>query len=467
MNHLDLLATLASAAPSVPTRIPLGARDCNTDYYCLSTYQGDNIDTSSYDISSYVPIYSVNSGSDDHTSGPTAGVSGCKRPASPTSLLGNSLKRAHFDNSYVNWSSPPVPTLSTTTRPPGVSSAPAAPVKRGPSCPCKSSVATQIQIPAPVAPAFQPLPEAPGETKIKQDLVPTKGWWAVNELSAFYEFCLGQDADAVFKKITLSSNKCWEPVHFLGKVGITRDARQMKNHWETSLAMYNKLVPLLKITGGGADNDQHPDWEDKTSVAEFRQQRAGSGHDVDGLAAAKVKMWLTNRWYDLFHSRYNENPKANREVSRSSAEGLSDIEEDLHANNNNNTDVSDDDVIVVEKPKVSSTTVSSSIKITKKGATDPRDVKPSTWSRSKPAPHTHSAKVKKEERLSSLSSYREGRTQVDKKVMKIAREDANFMRLQSGTAQEIVVDDMGKYSEKARTKANLVLERLMDAALGL
>ncbi|KAJ7301905.1 hypothetical protein DFH08DRAFT_827111 [Mycena albidolilacea] len=243
-------------------------------------------------------------------------------------------------------------------------------------------------------------------------------------------------------------------IRFVGKVGITYNTRQMKNHWETSLAMYKKLVPLLKITGGGANNDQHPDWEDKTSVAEFLQQRAGSGHDVDGLAAAKVKMWLMNGWYDLFHSHYNENPKADREVSRSSAEGLSDTEEDLHANNNNNTDVSDDDVIGVEKPK---------------GATDPRDVKPSTWSRSKPAPHTHSAKVKKEEQLSSLSSYLEGRTQVDKKVMKIAREDANFKRLKSaeGTAKEIVVDDTGKYSEEARTKANLVLERLMDAALGL
>ncbi|KAJ7702585.1 hypothetical protein B0H14DRAFT_3030848 [Mycena olivaceomarginata] len=473
MNHLDLLATIASTAPSVPTRLPLGARDCNTDYYSfntayhppvpefndryLSTSHGDeNIgiyndsDTSSYGIGSesYMPIYSVNSVSDDHISGPTAGVSGYKRPASPTSPFGSSPKRVHFDNSYINWSPPAVPTLSTTAAPPDVSSAPVAPVKRGPGRPRKSLVptlSTQIQTPAPVAPAFQPQPEAPGETKIK-------GYWTVDELSAFYEFCLGQDADAVFKKITLSSNKCW--ALFVGKVGITRDTKQMKNQWDTSLAIYKKLVPLLKITGGGADDDEHPDWDDKTSVTGFLQQRAGSGHDVDGLAVAKVKMWLTNGWYDLFHSRYNENPKADREVPRSSAEGLSDIEDELQANDG---DTSDDDIIVVENSKVSSTPVSSSIKI------------PSTWSRSKPASHTHSVKVKKEERLHSLSSYLEGRTQVDKEVMKIAREDASFKRLKSaeGTAKEIVGDDTGKYSEEARAKANLVLEKLMDAALGL
>jgi hypothetical protein len=92
-------------------------------------------------------------------------------------------------------------------------------------------------------------------------------------------------------------------LQFVGKVGITRDAKQMKNQWDTSLAIYKKLVPLLKIMGGGANDDEHPDWDDKTSVTGFLQQHAGSGYDVDGLAVAKVKMWLMNGWYDLFHSR--------------------------------------------------------------------------------------------------------------------------------------------------------------------
>jgi hypothetical protein len=58
---------------------------------------------------------------------------------------------------------------------------------------------------------------------------------------------------------------------------------------------------------------------------------------------------------------------------------------------------------------------------------------------------------------------------VDKEVMKITREDTNFKRLKSaeGTVKEIVADGMGKYSDEARAKANLVPERLMDAALGL
>ncbi|KAJ7847723.1 hypothetical protein B0H14DRAFT_2769402 [Mycena olivaceomarginata] len=468
MNHLDLLATIASTVPSVPTRILLGARDCNNDYYSfnpayhppvpefnncyLSTSHSDeNIgiyndsDTSSYGTGSesYRPIYSVNSVSDDHISGPTAGGFLGTNDRSP--------KCVHFDNSYINWTPPAVPTLSTTTAPPDVSSAPVAPVKRGPGHPRKSLVpvlSMQIQRHAPVAPAFQPQPEAPGEIKIKQDVALTKGYWTVDELSAFYEFCLGQDADVVFKKITLLSNKCW------ALVGITRDAKQMKNQWDTSLAIYKKLVPLLKITGGGADDDEHPDWDDKTLVTGFLQQCAGSGHDVDGLAVAKVKMWLMNRWYDLFHSCYNENPKADHKVPHSSAEGLSGIEDELQANDGDNMDASDDNIIVLENPKVSLTPMSSSIKIVKKGVTNPCDIKPLMWSQSKPASHMHSVK---------------GRTQVDKEAMEIVREDANFKRLKSaeGTAKEIVGDDTGKYSDEARAKANLVLEKLMDAALGL
>jgi hypothetical protein len=34
----------------------------------------------------------------------------------------------------------------------------------------------------------------------------------VDELSTFYEFCLGQDADSIFQKITMSANKCWKQV---------------------------------------------------------------------------------------------------------------------------------------------------------------------------------------------------------------------------------------------------------------
>jgi hypothetical protein len=68
-------------------------------------------------------------------------------------------------------------------------------------------------------------------------------------------------------------------------------------------------------------------------------------------------------------------------VSHSSAEALSNIEDDLYVNDTDNMDASHNNVIVVENPKVSSTPMSSSIKIVKRGATDPRDVKPSTWSR--------------------------------------------------------------------------------------
>ncbi|KAF8218361.1 hypothetical protein K438DRAFT_1953180 [Mycena galopus ATCC 62051] len=364
LAELDLLAAIASAAPSAPTRVPLGSRDSNIDYYSFNTshsspvpeyhdyylqdinYYRDTSKSDSYDIGSqpYVPIYDVNSGS-DHSS-PTSWFIGYKRPASPTPLSGTSPKRTVFDNSSFNWSSSAVPTLSTMLCPPDASSALAAPVKKRPGRPQWKPVpppCTQSLVPAPAAPVSQPLPEAPGVTEVKQDV--TKGNWSVEELSPFYEFCLGQDADAIFEKITLSSNKCWAT--FVGKVGIARSAKQMKNQWDTSLAIYKKLVPLLKITGGGADDDEHHHWDDKNWITGFLAQRAATGHDVDSLTAAKVKVWLTK-------GCYNDNPKADCEVLRSSAEALSDLK-DLHADDDDNVDTSDDDVMQVDALKVPST----------------------------------------------------------------------------------------------------------------
>ncbi|KAF8146620.1 hypothetical protein K438DRAFT_1780729 [Mycena galopus ATCC 62051] len=198
----------------------------------------------------------------------------------------------------------------------------------------------------------------------------------------------------------------------------------------------------------------------------FLAQRASNGHDVNGLTEGKVKLWLTKGWYTSFHGCYNENPKAVREVPHSSTEELSDLEENLHADYDDNVNASDDKGVAVEGPKVSLMPMS---KIAKKGVTNPCDVKPLRWSRSKPTSCTHPVKVKKEERLHSLSTYLEGRTRVDEEAMKIAQEDASFKRLKAaeGMAKKILADDTGKYSVGAKVKASLVLERLMDAALGI
>jgi hypothetical protein len=157
-----------------------------------------------------------------------------------------------------------------------------------------------------------------------------------------------------------------------------------------------------------------------------------------------------------------------REIPRSSADALSDVEGGLQDDDNDNGNDMDDDIVEVEKPSMPATPASTITKPTKKGvATDPREVKLSSWDRSKPASRAPPARVKKEDRLDGLNNYLEGRVRVDEQAMKLAKADAEFKRLKAaeGTAKEIVTDTMGLYGEETKDKARRVLEKLMDAAL--
>ncbi|KAJ7692742.1 hypothetical protein B0H17DRAFT_1282795 [Mycena rosella] len=424
-SDLHLLATLASAAPSIPANAVLDSRDdfvvslpqaseSFTGYSSDNTYNyvhnnqnseydyGDgSFDFSPYDMG-YMPLYSMNSASGHPSSSPSK-PTGYKRPPSPTPLLRNSPKRAHLSTGYddINWTPPPVPMLSTAQAPPSLG---------------KNRV-PKLALLAPAtltAPFLQNAPRSPVLIQTKAELVVNKGNWSVEELSTFYEYTLGQDADAIFQKITMSSNKCWK--QFAGQVGIARDAKQMKTQWDTSLAIYKKLVPLLKFTV-------------------------------------------------LTDTSYGENPKAVREIPRSSADTLSDVEGGLPADYNNEND---SDVDIVEKPSIPATPAPFATTSTNKGiATDPREVKLSTWDRSKPASRATPVKAKKEDRLQGLNNYLEGRVRVDEQAMMLAKADAEFKRLKAteATAKEIAADTTGMYTEETKVKARRVLEKLMDAAL--
>ncbi|KAJ7872107.1 hypothetical protein B0H13DRAFT_2553919 [Mycena leptocephala] len=275
---------------------------------------------------------------------------------------------------------------------------------------------------AQTTPSLQGPPRSPVLIETKPDIVINKG------------------CDATFQKITMSSNKCWKG--FVGKVGVLRDSRQLKTQWDVSLGIYKKLVPLIKFTGGGADVDEEPDWEDKDAVDNFLKSRAAGGHDIEGLSAKKIPC--------------------------SSADTLSDIEGGLHNDDNDDGNDTDDDIVEVEKPGMPATPTSTIMKPTKKGiAADPREVKLSSWDCSKPALCAPPARVKKEDRLQGLNNYLEGRVRVDEQAMKLAKADAEFKRLKAaeGMVKEIVTDAMGLYGEETKDKACRVLEKLMDAAL--
>ena len=65
--------------------------------------------------------------------------------------------------------------------------------------------------PAPAL-AQAPAPELPATEETETKLEITVGHWSNEEHSAFFEALLGADSDAIFQKITLSSNKCWKDV---------------------------------------------------------------------------------------------------------------------------------------------------------------------------------------------------------------------------------------------------------------
>ncbi|KAF8180749.1 hypothetical protein K438DRAFT_2021305 [Mycena galopus ATCC 62051] len=397
-DGLDVLASAAARtapASADPPRTPLAPRNPNgTDYpftdYSLST-PGYDFDTSNFGAGFlYTPTYDGNHFPGYPPSSSPTGFCdyGLKRPSSPT-FPNSSPKRTHsetVDHGYAAPTSVPVPAGPT---PPSL--APQPPKRRG------RPPKTQPILPSAVTTLF-PMPVV--EVKPAAPLV-NKGNWEDEELTAFYEHCLGSDSDSNFEKITKSSNKCW--AKFVGKVGIARDQKHMKGQWETSSALY-KL---------------HPDWDSPKDVDGFIASRAARGIEVDGLTAKKVRKWIKLGWYKLWHDRFGENPRADREVARSSVGDLSDIESDLH-NTDDENDL--DDIEVIEKPRPTAPPSTKSTKKSEKSvASDPRKAKPSAWSRSKPVSHTHSNKVKKEDRLQLLSNYFEKRVQVDEAAVQIQK----------------------------------------------
>ncbi|KAF8160254.1 hypothetical protein K438DRAFT_1985865 [Mycena galopus ATCC 62051] len=370
---------------------------------------------------------------------------GLKRPSSPT-FPNSSPKHIHsetVDHGYAAPTSVPVPAGPT---PPSLAPQPPKRQGRPPKAQPILPSAVSTLVPMPVV-----------EVKPAAPLV-NKGNWEDEELTAFYEHWLGSDSDSNFEKITKSSNKCW--AKFVGKVGIARDQKQMKGQWETSSALYKKLVALLKITGGGADGDEHPDWDSPKDVDGFIARRAARGIEVDGLTAKKVRKWIKL-------GCLGENPRADREVARSSVGDLCDIESDLHNTDDENDP---DNIEVVEKPRPTAPPSTKSTKKSEKSvASDPREAKPSVWSRSKPVSHTHSNKVKKEDRLQPLSNYLEKRVQVDEVAVQIQKSNADFKKLGQVVvmAKEILSDTTGQYGDEAKEKAQRVVTKYMDSVLDL
>ncbi|KAJ7024011.1 hypothetical protein C8F04DRAFT_1192869 [Mycena alexandri] len=391
-DDLNLLATLASTAPPANTMLhprhgefvfpPHQAAFSENpfrDNYSNNSQNHNFINESSLANFSradmgYASIYDVNWTPDYPSSSPSR-QTGHKRPLSPTLLLGTSSKRAHLSMSHadVNWASGLVPTLSTVNATP---STPAGFIVQPVGCSQNTPPMTPAAL---TTTSLQGVRRSPVLVEAKVDLTINKG------------------PGTHFRKITMSSNKCWK--EFMGDVGLTRDSKQMKSQWDMSLAIYKKLVPLLKFTGGGADADVEPDWHDKDAIKTFLKSCANRGHDVAGLSAKKVKQWQSFGWYKLSHSHYGDNPKAVRDVPHSSADTLSDFEgglpDDLGDDNNGN----DSDIKEV-KPSIPATPATIPPKAKKGIATDPRV---SSWDRLKSASRTPATKGKKEDRLQGLN----------------------------------------------------------------
>ncbi|KAJ7030065.1 hypothetical protein C8F04DRAFT_1187221 [Mycena alexandri] len=287
----------------------------------------------------YASIYDDVNWTPDYPSSSPSRQTGHKRPLSPTLLLGTSSKRAHLPcPADVNWASGLVPPCPRVYR--AACWVLAEHSADDPSC--ADDHVTPGRASEPCAGRGE------GGPHHKQ------GPWDVDELSSFYKFCLGWDADSHFRKITMSSNKCWK--EFMGDVGLTRDSKQMKSQWDMSLAIYKKLVPLLKFTGGGADADVEPDWHDKDAIKTFLKSCANK--DMTSLDCQPRSQFRRGIAHDLGDD-----------------------------NNGNDSDIKE------VKPSIPATPATIPPKAKKGIATDPRV---SSWIAVKSASRTPATKGKKE-----------------------------------------------------------------------
>ncbi|KAJ7204077.1 hypothetical protein GGX14DRAFT_569677 [Mycena pura] len=380
-----------------------------------------------------LPLVSLNT----NTSGFVCAANGApKRPATPTPLDEAPSKK------------PTVLNFDLSDSPP-----PCVPLKRARGRPPKSASPSTVATPAPRAKGKA----AKKKTKAEEGSEANRKHWGVHETTILLEAVLGMDADDIFGKLTVQANLIWPKVIALLPVDFNRTAAQCKARFESLLSTFKALYGFRTFTGGGADADEY-DWDNEQAVDAHLANSKAQGCDVDGLNAQVCKMWKENGWYDLFVHRYKDNPKVVRQTARSSAE-ISD-DEDIGFRFH---DDHDDDL----KP-LKPVSTAKSLPDIKPTSSRTATAKPTSRIGSSSS-RTDKHKIKKEDRLSGLNTWLTTKARNDERMAELRAQDGEFKRLREAAdvAKTILNDDTGVYSFTNRDKANEVMARFLDHALGI
>ncbi|KAJ7216460.1 hypothetical protein GGX14DRAFT_391283 [Mycena pura] len=392
-----------------------------------------------------LPLVSLNT----NTPGFACAVNGApKRPATPTPLDEAPSKR------------PTVLNFDLSDSPP-----PRVPLKRGRGRPPKSDATSASH-----SIVATPAPRAKGKKKTKPEdgSEANRKHWGVHETTILLEAVLGMDADDIFGKLTVQSNLIWPKHEFtqplkviaLLPVDFNRTAAQCKARFESLLSTFKALYGFRTFTGGGADADEY-DWDNEQAVDAHLANSKAQGCDVDGLNAQVCKMWKENGWYDLFVHRYKDNPKVVRQTPRSSAEISDDEDAGFRFHDDNDDDLKPSKPLSTAKP-LPDVKPTSSRTATAKPTSHVGSSKP-------PSSRTDKHKIKKEDRLSGLNTWLTTKARNDERMAELRARDGEFKRLREAAdvAKTILNDDTGVYSFTNRDKANEVMARFLDHALGI
>ncbi|KAJ7198334.1 hypothetical protein GGX14DRAFT_402038 [Mycena pura] len=358
----------------------------------------------------HIPVRSTHD--DDHYAFPDL-----KRARSPTLASDTPMKRAQVDlSSSVTPSAAPKPRRG---RPPGSKS----------KTTTAKGKATVMVTPVPVP---EKKPGKKGSKKVAKKLegeervVTEKKQFSHEEATNLFVFLLDADADTVFDKLTMSSNKCWSEFD-PKEIGINATADQMKSFFDRHMADFKKMDELENFTGNGADPDE-VDWDSEESISAFIASRQNAGKDTDGINAAKYKLWKKLGWYKLFYDRFHTNPKVHRPVPRSSIY-LSDTENTLEVidDDDENDDNSDADVQIINKStKLSVHAPLSNTPVKRELAKDPRPTKANdSQTSSRPV-----GKGQKSTAFTQMSTLLQGQLEVQQEGLKLQRE-ARAARVQA------------------------------------
>ncbi|KAJ7358271.1 hypothetical protein DFH08DRAFT_440520 [Mycena albidolilacea] len=158
--------------------------------------------------------------------------------------------------------------------------------------------------------------------------------WKVAEKTCVFEFILGptEAAERCFEQHKVNPSRVYKHVsYFTGCIASelfngTHTPQSVKSMYMRLLETFTWIRAFNNFTGNGGGD---ADCDDPEAILKGRIAAAcRSGLPLGFLKPATVTEWEHNGWYELFDGRLGTSAKVAREVVRSSASAISDLDDD-------------------------------------------------------------------------------------------------------------------------------------------